>query len=424
MIKNRVVITGIGVVSPNGIGKADYNDSLKSGRSGIRHWEELAELNLKCQLGGKPEVTQEYKNERLPSFIAQKLKNSGVIYACLSGLEAWKDAGLEVSPGSYNRKTGMIMGSGALALDTYIGPNIRMVDEGNHRRVGSRSVPESMSSGAGAYLNSILGLTGRIFTNSSACITGSESVFQGFEMIQSGRMERMLCGSTEGDGKYIWAGFDSMRVLCADSNDRPEFGSRPMSASSSGFVPSGGSGAFVLESLDSAQKRGARIYAEILGGEVNSGGQQNGGTMTAQNPQAVVDCIQTAISNAEIHASDIDLVSGHLTSTKGDPYEVKNWVDALGISKEDFPYINTPKSMIGHCVAGAGSVELAACVLQLENGYIHENLNLEEVHPTIIELVNIDKLPTRRIDKKINTIIKSNFGFGDLNCCLVISKLK
>lgn len=395
-----------------------------TGKSGIQHWANLADINLKCQLGGKPPITQEYKNERLPSFIAQKLKNSGVIYACLSGLEAWNDAGLEVAPGSYDRQSGMIMGSGALALDSYMGPNIRMVDEGNHRRVGSRSVPESMSSGAGAYLNSILGLRGRIFTNSSACITGSESILQGFEMIQSGRMNRMLCGSTEGDGRYIWAGFDSMRVLCTDSNDRPEYGSRPMSASSCGFVPSGGSGALVLESLEEAERRGAKIYAEILGGEVNSGGQHNGGTMTAQNPEAVVDCIQTALSNAGVAASEIDLISGHLTSTRGDPYEIKNWVDALNLSKEAFPFINTPKSMIGHCVAGAGSIETIACILQLSNDYIHENLNLDEIHPEITALVNQDKIPTHRVNKEMKTVIKSNFGFGDLNCCLVLRKFK
>ena len=284
--KHRVVITGLGVVAPNGINTSEFEKALREGKSGIKLWENLGAINFKCQIGGKPEISQEYKEANLPDFIAKKLQNHAVIYACLSGLEAWKNAGLEVAPGSYDRKTGMLIGSGALGLDSFIEHKIYPIDNGDHRRLGSRSVPESMSSGAGAYLNSILGLKGRIFSNSSACITGSEAVLQAFEMIQSGKMERILCGSTEGDGRYIWGGFDAMRVLCSDSNESPETGSRPLSASSSGFVPSGGSGALVLETLEAAESRGAHIYAEILGGDVNSGGQQGGGSMTAQNPES------------------------------------------------------------------------------------------------------------------------------------------
>lgn len=422
--KHRVVITGLGVVAPNGVNVAEFEAALRSGKSGIKRWENLGDINFKCQIGGKPEITQEYKEQKLPDFIAKKVQNNAVIYACLSGLEAWTDAGLEVAPGTYDRKTGMIIGSGALGLDSFIEHKIYPIDNGNHRRLGSRSVPESMSSGAGAYLNSILGLKGRIFSNSSACITGSEAVLQAFEMVQSGRMERMLCGSTEGDGRYIWGGFDAMRVLCSDSNEQPEKGSRPMSATSSGFVPSGGSGALVIESLEAAQARGAKIYAEILGGDVNSGGQQGGGSMTAQNPEAVVDCIQTALANSGVKASEIDLISGHLTSTKGDPYEIQNWMDGLGLSREDFPKINTPKSMIGHCVAGAGSIELVACALQLSKGFVHKNINLDEVHPEIEKLIDTTSLPTETIEQEINTVIKSNFGFGDLNCCIVLNKLK
>lgn len=420
--KHRVVITGLGVVSPNGVNIQEFESALRIGKSGIKHWPNLGDINFKCQIGGKPELTQQYKEEHLPDFIAKKLQNHAVIYACLSGLEAWKDAGLEVAPGQYDRKTGMLIGSGALGLDSFIEHKIYPIDNGNHRRLGSRSVPESMSSGAGAYLNSILGLKGRIFSNSSACITGSEAILQAFEMIQSGRMERMLCGSTEGDGRYIWGGFDAMRVLCSDSNETPESGSRPMSASSSGFIPSGGSGALVLETLEAAEARGAHIYAEILGGDVNSGGQQGGGSMTAQNPEAVVECIQTALNNSGITASEIDLISGHLTSTKGDPYEIQNWFDALNLSKEEFPMVNTPKSMIGHCVAGAGSIELVACTLQIAKGFIHKNINLDEVHPEILKILNKEKFPTETQNQEINTIIKANFGFGDLNCCVVIRK--
>ncbi len=271
--KNRVVITGLGVVSPNALGTSDFKSALQEGRSGIQHWEGLKEMNFKSQSGGKPPSTEEYKLENLPEFIARKISNNAVIYACLSGLEAWKDAGLSPNEEKVNPNEGTIIGSGALAMDSFIDSKIYPIDQGNHRRLGSRTIPESMSSGAAAYLNSIIGFGGRVLSNSSACITGSEAVLQGFELIRSGKMDRMLCGSTEGDGRYIWAGFDAMRVLCSDSNEDPEKGSRPLSATSSGFVPGGGSGALVLESLESAQERGAKIYAEVLGGEVNTGGK-------------------------------------------------------------------------------------------------------------------------------------------------------
>lgn len=421
-MKRRVVVTGIGAVTPNALNAKEFSEALKTGKSGIQKWEDLGRINFKSQIGGKPPITQEYKDAHLPNFIAQKVANNAVVYGCLAGLEAWNDAGLAIAPGTYGRKTGLIAGSGALGLDSFIETKIYPIDAGNHRKLGSRSVTESMSSGTGAYLNSVLGLTGRIFSNSSACITGSESILQGFEMVLSGRMDRMLCVSAEGDGRYIWGGFDAMRVLCSDSNEEPTKGSRPMSASSSGFVPSGGSGALVLETLEAAQARGAKIYAEILGGDVNSGGQTNGGSMTAQNPDAVVACIQSALEQAELKSEDIDLISGHLTSTKGDPYEIKNWSDALGLTGDAFPYVNTPKSMIGHCVAGAGSVELVACVLQLHEGFIHPNINLDEIHPDISNLVSPDKLPTQKIDKPIQTVMKANFGFGDLNCVLVLKK--
>jgi len=215
-----------------------------------------------------------------------------------------------------------------------------------------------------------------------------------------------------------------MRVLCSNSNDNPEFGSRPMSDSSAGFVPSGGSGALVLETLESAKSRGAKIYGEVLGGHVNSGGQRQGGTMTAANPHAVQDCIKRAVKAAGIDPKEIDLINGHLTSTKGDPAEIRNWVAALGRSGEDFPMINTPKSMIGHAVAGAGSVELVASVLQLYKDFVHPNLNVENIHPEILSEIFGGCIPTSCQDKEISTIIKANFGFGDLNCALVLRKYK
>lgn len=424
MEKKRVVITGIGVVASNGIGVDNFMNALKKGESGIKHWEELEKLNLKCQIGGAPDLDSIDLGDYLPRLFAEKMTNKGIIYACLSGLEAWKDAGFEPNEDKVDYNTGMIMGSGALSYDSWINREFPAypIDRGEGRRLGSRTISEGMNSGASSYLNNLLGFGYRIQANSSACITGSEAVVQGYEYIANGHVDRMLCGSTEGDGRYIWAGFDAMRVLCSDSNDNPTFGSRPMSATSTGFVPSGGSGALILESLESAQARGAKIYAEVLGGQFNSGGQRGTGTMTAPNSDAVVKCIKDAIAISGINPNEVDLISGHLTSTKGDPIEVRNWVSALGRSGEDFPYINSPKSLIGHSIAGAGSIELVACALQIKNDFIHPSLNTEEIHPEISSEIFGGCIPQDCLETQVNTVIKANFGFGDLNCAIVLRK--
>ncbi|MEM9896402.1 MAG: beta-ketoacyl-[acyl-carrier-protein] synthase family protein [Bacteroidota bacterium] len=424
MQKKRVVITGLGVVASNAIGTEAFNKALMEGKSGIKFQPDSEKVNLKCQIGGTPDLSTINLHDYLPRLFADKMTNKGIIYACLAGMEAWKDAGLEISEEDVDYSAGLIMGAGSLGYDSWINREFPayVIDRGEGRRLGSRSLSEGMNSGAASYLNSLLGLGYRVQSNSSACITGSEAVLQGYEYISAGHIDRMLCGSTEGDGRYIWAGFDAMRVLCSDANEQPEFGSRPMSSTSSGFVPSGGSGALVLESLESAEARGATIYAEILGGQVNSGGQRGTGTMTAPNSAAVVRCITDAMRHADVDADEIDLISGHLTSTKGDPIEVKNWVNALGRSGDDFPFINAPKAMIGHSIAGAGSIELAACALQIKHGYIHPSLNTEDIHPEILSLIFGGKIPQDCLITQINTVIKANFGFGDLNCAIVLKK--
>ena len=424
MSKRRVVVTGMGVIAPNALGVADFKQALQEGRSGVRFVEESSELNFRCQIGGVPPIDKTYLEQHLPVFYVEKIENKGVLYGCLAGAEAWQMAGFEINPPSRNKKAGMILGSGALGMDGTSQRLFELIDSGNNRRLGSRSIPQSMNSGAAAYLNQLLRLGHSVMSNSSACITGSEAILMGYHQVASGQANVMVCGSTEGDGRYMWAGFDAMRVLCIDSNNDPEKGSRPMSESSAGFVPSGGAGALVLESLESAKERGATIYAEILGGAQNSGAMLDGGTMTAPNAKAAIECIEMALSNAGVEGGEIDLISGHLTSTKADPLEVQNWLTALGGGAEKFPLINTPKSMIGHTISAAGSIESVACVLQLNEGFIHRNINLteESIHPQIKELIPTDKIPLETKHQEIKTIIKSNFGFGDLNCCLVFNK--
>jgi 3-oxoacyl-(acyl-carrier-protein) synthase len=279
-----------------------------------------------------------------------------------------------------------------------------------------------MSSGISAYLGGKLGLGNQVNTNSSACTTGAESILMAYERIKSGLANRMLAGSTSDSGPYIWGGFDALRVCTFKHNETPKQGCRPMSASASGFVPGSGAGAFVLEELETALSRGVRIYAEVLGGNVNSGGQRGLGTMTAPNPIAVQKCIKDAISNARIHADDIDTINGHLTATSKDSLEIENWSVALGRSGIDFPYINSLKSMIGHCLSAAGSIESVAAVLQLHQGFIFPNINCEDMNPEIAKRIDTSRIPQELIETELNIIAKASFGFGDVNGCVILKK--
>ncbi|MFY7672119.1 beta-ketoacyl-[acyl-carrier-protein] synthase family protein [Tenacibaculum sp. MEBiC06402] len=421
-MNTRVVITGLGVVAPNGVDIPSFTKAIKNGVSGIRFHQKLKDLNFSCCIGGIPEITEEKKLQYLTPLQLRGFNSSGILYGCIAGMDAWRDAGFSIDEESeLDFDSGMIFGTGTSGVEKFR-EAIYKVDDKKVKRLGSTAVVQTMASGITAYLGGILGLGNQVTTNSSACTTGTEAVLMGYDRIVSGKAKRMLVGSCSDDGVYVWGGFDAMRVLTYKHNDTPEKGSRPMSQSASGFVPGGGAGALVLESLESALERNATIYAEILGGEINSGGQRNGGTMTAPNGVAVQRCIQNAVINSGIHPEDIDVINGHLTATIKDTFEVQNWSEALQRKGKDFPYINSLKSMIGHCLAAAGSIESVSAVLQLHRGFIFPSINCEDVHPEILDIIDEDKIPKVQIDKEINIVAKASFGFGDVNACVIFKK--
>ena len=423
-MKKRVVITGLGVVSPNGVGIPDFLKSLQQGVSGIQYFQQLKNQGFSCCIGGIPEVSDELKATYLTPLQLKNFNSSGILYGCMAGMDAWKDAGLKIDDeGAVDYDTGIIFGTGQSGVDKFR-EAIYKLDEGQVRRLGSNTVAQTMSSGISAYLGGILGCGNQVSTNSSACTTGTEAILLGAERIQNGKAKRMLVGSCSDHGTYIWGGFDAMRVMTYKHNDSPEKGSRPMSASASGFVPGSGAGALLLEDLDSAKGRGAFIYAEILGGHLNSGGQRNGGTMTAPNSIGVQKCIKSAVADAGILASEIDTINGHLTATSKDALEIKNWKNALGLSTNSFPVINSLKSMTGHCLAAAGSIECVASVLQIEHDFIFPSINCEDLHPEIKEEIGDLSIPHQVREQKVTTVIKASFGFGDVNACIIFRKFK
>ena len=423
MQKRRAVITGMGVTAPNAHGLDHFEEALREGRSGIRFIPELQELNFACQIGGVP---QDFERIRSSYFDHEKLMslNDNIGYASVSAVDAWTDAGFTMPDSDDDHvdwDTGVIVGSGVGGMDTIAKTVVPMVNEGKVRRMGSRIVEQVMNSGTSARIAGLLALGNQVTSNSSACSTGNEAVIEALWRIRMGLAKRVLAGGSEGASPYIWAGFDAMRVICRKFNDQPEAASRPLSATASGFVPGSGAAVLVIEDLESALERGARIYAEVLGGAVNCGGHRMGGSITAPNPEGVKRCIRAAVSDAAISPEEIDAINGHLTATFADPGEVKNWAAALERTPGDFPYINSTKSLIGHCLGAAGAIECVAVALQLYKGFLHPSVNCEDIHPDITEFK--DKIPQKCMDyPELKTIAKAGFGFGDVNSCLIFKK--
>jgi 3-oxoacyl-(acyl-carrier-protein) synthase len=303
-------------------------------------------------------------------------------------------------------------------MDTIGERVVPYTDGGRLRRLGSTAVEQVMASGISARVSGLLALGNQVTTNSSACSTGVEAVAMGLDRIRRGLAERMLCGGSEGESHYIWAGFDAMRVLCRGFNEEPEKASRPLSASAGGFVPGAGAGVLVLESLDSARARGARIHAEVLGSAINCGGHRGGGSMTAPNPMGVRRCVREALADAGISGRDVDLLNGHLTATGADPNEVASWSAALERGPADFPTLTATKSMIGHTLGAAGAIECVATLLMLRGRFAHPCLNCEDLHPEIEAFAASIPREERELPEA-RVAVKAGFGFGDVNAAVV-----
>lgn len=426
-MKERVVITGIGVLSPNAHGVAEYSAALRAGRSGIRFLETLAECKFGCQVGGIPHDVDRKKRDYF-SDEALYAMNSLMIYAGIAGIDCWRDAGLVVpewSGSTVEWDTGAIVGTGAGGNETLHTRDFEpKVKSGHLRRLGSTIIEETMCSSASAKLGGLLALGGHVTTNSSACATGTEAIVEAYFHIAQGRAKRMLAGSAEGGTEttapYAWAGFDAMRVTARGHNDAPEKASRPMSATAGGLVPSAGAGLLLLESLTSARERGAKIYAEVLGGSANCGGQRGGGTMTSANREGVVRCIRDAVARAGVSPREIDAINGHLTATNFDPGEIAAWSEALDVEAARFPPINATKSLIGHALGASGALECIAAVLELHEGFLHPSINCEDLNPALDPIATSVVRDCRPFEGKI--VAKASFGFGDVNACAIFGK--
>jgi 3-oxoacyl-(acyl-carrier-protein) synthase len=329
----RVVITGLGVVASNAIGLTAFARALREGASGIRFHESLAALQFGCQVGGIPQGVEAIA----PRYLAEDellTMNSNMIYAAIAAIDAWADAGLERVglEGEPDWDSGAIVGTGFGGLETVGKDLVPATDAGNVSLLGGAMAEQTMASGNTARIGGLLGLGNRVTTNSSACTTGIEAIVEALHRIRAGRAIRMLAGGSEGHSLYGWATLDALKVSPRAYNREPAKASRPMSASARGMVPSSGAGVLLLESLSSARRRGARIYAEVLAGEVNCGGQRGRGSMTAPNVEGARRCILRAVAEAGDAGRHIDVINGHLTATFADRHEIGSWSAALGLA--------------------------------------------------------------------------------------------
>jgi 3-oxoacyl-(acyl-carrier-protein) synthase len=417
----RIVITGMGVLSANAHGLDDFETALRQGRSGIRFIQKLADHDFACQVAGIPERVDELKAASFPPD-ALLAMNSNMIHGGIAALECWRDAGLPEPhrDSDVDWDTAALVGTGIGGMDTAGDILIPRTNEKKVRRMGSTIVEQVMNSAPSAFIGGLLGVGGQVTTNSSACTTGTEAIAMAYFLVKEGHSRRVLAGGTEGSSHYSWAGFDAMRVLARGLNDRPSEASRPMSASAAGFVPSSGAGFLMIESLESAQRRGARIYAEILGAHINCGGQRGGGSITFPNPAGVIRCICESMRLARIDPREVDLINGHLTATIADPAEIENWREALGLPPQDFPLIQSTKSLIGHALGAAGGIECVACVLQLARGFVHGSVNCEDLHPKIEPFAA--SVVHKTLARDVRIVAKASFGFGDVNGCVIFKK--
>jgi 3-oxoacyl-[acyl-carrier-protein] synthase-1 len=405
MQMRRVVVTGMGIVSSLGNNKPEVLASLREGRSGIGFQQEYADRGLRSHVAGS------IKNLDIESQIERKLSRfmaKGHAYAWIAMQEAIRDAGLPPELVSSVR-TGLIVGAGG-ASHTSIQEGIDTLREKGVRRVGPYMVTKAMCSGVAACLATGAQIKGINYAISSACSTSAHCIGNGVEQIQMGKQDIVFAGGAEEEHWTLSFMFDAMGALSTKYNDTPEKASRTYDANRDGFVISGGGGILVLEELEHAKARGAKIYAEVVG----YGATSDGYDMVAPSGEGAVRCMQMALQGVE---GQVDYINTHGTSTPvGDVKELEAIRAVFG---DKAPAIASTKSLSGHALGAAGVNEAIYTLLMMENNFIAASANIEMLDPAAEGLPIVQN----RIDNvSIHTALSNSFGFGGTNATLTFSK--
>ncbi len=404
----RAVITGIGIVSSIGSNKEEVRESLRDGRSGISFAPEYKELGFRSQVHGAPDID-------LGEAIDRKLKRfmgDGAAFNYVAMVEAIADAGLEQGDVS-NERTGLIMGSGGPSTMNLI-QSADTAREKSPKRVGPYMVPRAMSSTNSATLATPFGIRGVNYSISSACSTSAHCIGNAAEMIQWDKQDIVFAGGGEELHWSLSVLFDAMPALSSKYNDTPEKASRAFDANRDGFVIAGGGGVVVVEELEHAKARGAKIYAEIAG----YGATSDGHDMVQPSGEGAVRCMRMAMSTVD---RPIDYINTHGTSTPvGDVKELEA-IREVFADRNRIPYFNSTKSLTGHSLGAAGVHESIYSLLMMDSDFICASANIEELEPAADDMPIVLE---RMDDAQINCALSNSFGFGGTNASLVFKRLE
>ncbi len=401
----RVVVTGMGIVSSIGNNTQEVLAGLREARSGISRADKYAELGFRCQVHGAPTLDPEEAVDRR----AMRFLGGGAAWNHVAMEQAIRDSGVEPDDIS-NPRTGIIMGSG--------GPSTRAVVESadvarskGPKRVGPFAVPKAMSSTASATLATWFKIKGVNYSISSACATSNHCIGNASELIQWGKQDMIFAGGCEELDWTLSVLFDAMGAMSSGYNQTPDKASRAYDKDRDGFVIAGGAGVLVLEELEHAKARGAKIYAEVAG----YGATSDGHDMVAPSGEGAVRCMNMALENVK---APVDYINPHATSTPiGDIREIEAIREVFG---DKCPAISATKSLTGHSLGAAGVQEAIYSLLMLQNGFICESANIENLDPAI------DGMPIVRQrvdDAKLGCVLSNSFGFGGTNASVVFKRL-
>ena len=402
----RVVVTGMGIVSSIGNNAQEVLASLREAKSGIVKADKYAELGFRCQVHGAPTLAWEDAIDRK----VRRFMGAGAGWNYVAMEQAIQDAGLEDSDIS-NERTGLIMGSG--------GPSTRAIvqaadttRERGPKKVGPFEVPKSMSSTNSATLSTPYHIKGVSYSISSACSTSAHCIGNAGELIQLGKQDIVFAGGGEELDWTLSVLFDAMNAMSSDFNDQPEKASRAYDAARDGFVIAGVAGVLVLEELEHAKARGAKIYAELAG----YGATSDGYDMVLPSGEGAVRCMRMAMQG--LNGETIDYINPHATSTpQGDVLEIQAIREVFG---DACPPISATKSLTGHSLGAAGVHEAIYSLLMMKNGFLCESANIENLDP---EVADMPILRERKDGVDVDTVMSNSFGFGGTNASLVFRRL-
>jgi 3-oxoacyl-[acyl-carrier-protein] synthase-1 len=400
----RVVVTGMGIVSSIGNNTQEVLASLRDSRSGIGRAERYAELGFRSQVHGAPNLNPfEVLDRRTARFMGE-----GAAWNYIAMRQAIQDSGLEQSD-VVNERTGLIMGSG--------GPSTRAIVEAadvarakGPKRIGPFAVPKAMSSTNSATLATPFEIKGVSYSISSACATSNHCIGNAYELIQIGKQDIIFAGGGEELDWTLTVLFDAMGALSVHYNDRPDVASRAYDRDRDGFVIAGGAGVLVLEELEHAKARGARIYGEIVG----YGATSDGYDMVAPSGEGAVRCMKMALANV---AGPVDYINPHATSTPiGDKTEIEAIRKVFG---DKCPPISATKSLTGHSLGATGVHEAIYCLLMMNNGFIAKSAHIDNLDPDVADMPIVLE---RQDNVELNTVLSNSFGFGGTNATLAFQR--